>query len=601
MEQYSLFDELRPHVEAPAVDDVITLRPYQKDAVDAIFTDWQNGNVSTLVTLPTGCGKSVVFSAVMDEVMRCQKDRRILVLAHREELIMQAEQHAANVGMDSGIEMGSRRAGKEPIVISTVQTQTAWSKCRDCFGEGCDWCGHKGKQRRLQRFRWEQFSTLIIDEAHHATAESYRLVMEYYRQNPALRILMVTATPNRTDKIGLHNVCDSVAYDMDLRHAIHEGWLVPIRQQLITVEGLDLSNVKTRSGDLADSEREQAFLGETSEEEERLLHAVAYPTIEAAKGRRTLVFAAGQEHAEKLTAAFNAYDDVEAEFVIDKTDRVERRKIIQRFKSGETQILVNCMVFTEGFDVPDAAVCANARPTKSTSLYQQMIGRVTRPMKGVVDGPATADERRGAIEASDKPSCLVLDFTGDSGKHKIVSVANILAGDDVDPLDLAAALVSAEELAEPVDVEDLIEKAKAAREEAEARREEERKKRAVTKSYATDGQIHTTDVDIFTGKSFDPFSDYAPATWQATQKQVSFLLKLGVQAKTATTYTKRQAGAVIDKLTSRTGGEFIVTFGKHAGKPLASIPKGYLSWMVNSVSRDDVKNNIRLYLDTGSN
>jgi hypothetical protein len=222
-------------------------------------------------------------------------------------------------------------------------------------------------------------------------------------------------------------------------------------------------------------------------------------------------------------------------------------------------------------------------------------------MKGVVDGPATADERRGAIEASDKPSCLVLDFTGDSGKHKIVSVANILAGDDVDPLDLAAALVSAEELAEPVDVEDLIEKAKAAREEAEARREEERKKRAVTKSYATDGQIHTTDVDIFTGKSFDPFSDYAPATWQATQKQVSFLLKLGVQAKTATAYTKRQAGAVIDKLTSRTGGEFIVTFGKHAGKPLASIPKGYLSWMVNSVSRDDVKNNIRLYLDTGSN
>lgn len=593
--QGSLFDEFKPKQVATQVDEVITLRPYQQGAVDAIFSDWQNGSVSTLVTLPTGCGKSVVFSAVMDEVMRCQPDRRILVLAHREELIYQAEQHAKNVGWTAGIEMGSQRAATQSIVISTVQTQTAWGKCRDCHGEGCDWCGHKGKQRRLQRFRWEQFSTLIIDEAHHATAESYRIVLEYYRQNPALRVLMVTATPNRTDKVGLHNVCDSVAYDMDLRHAINEGWLVPIRQQFVTVDGLDLSKVKTRGGDLADGEREQAFLGETSEEEERLLHAIAYPTIEAAKGRRALVFAAGQEHAEKLTAAFNAYDGVEAEFVIDKTDRVERRKIIKRFRSGETQILVNCMVFTEGFDVPDAAVCANARPTKSTSLYQQMIGRVTRPAKGVVDGPETAEERRAAIEASSKPSCLVLDFTGDSGSHKLVSVANLLAGDDVDPLDLAAALVSAEELGEPVDVEELIEKAKAAREEADARREEERKKRAVTNSYATGGEIHATDVDIFTGKAFDPFEDYAPAAWQATQKQVNFLLKLGVQSKTATTYTKRQAGAVIDSMTNRTGGEFIVTFGKYAGKPIKSIPGGYLSWVEKNIAKQELRSNLALY------
>ncbi|MFO7838943.1 MAG: helicase-related protein, partial [Desulfosalsimonadaceae bacterium] len=136
------------------------------------------------------------------------------------------------------------------------------------------------------------------------------------------------------------------------------------------------------------------------------LHAIAYPTIQAAKGRRTLVFAAGQEHAEKLTAAFNAYEGVEAEYVIDKTDRLERRKIIQRFRDRTTQVLVNCMVFTEGFDVPDAAVCANARPTKSTSLYQQMIGRVTRPEAGVVDGLGT-DEAGNASRC-----CILMPKTG---------------------------------------------------------------------------------------------------------------------------------------------------------------------------------------------
>ena len=601
MQQRSFFDELRESADVPDVGEVITLRPYQRESVNGVFREWESGHVSTLVTLPTGCGKSVVFSAVMDEVMRCQPDRRILVLAHREELILQAKQHAENAGLEAGVEMGGYRAYREPVVISTVQTQVAFSKCRDCFGEGCDWCGHRGKKRRLQRFDPNQFSTLIIDEAHHATAESYRIVQEYYRQNPSLRVLLVTATPKRTDNVGLHNVCDSVAYEMDMRDAISDGWLVPIRQQFITVDGLDLSRVKSRNGDLADGERERAFLGDTDEVEERMLHAIAYPTIEAAAGRRTLVFAAGQEHAEKLTAAFNSYDGVEAEFVIDKTDRHERRQIIQRFRDGLTQVLVNCMVFTEGFDVPDAAVCANARPTKSTSLYQQMIGRVTRPMKGVVDftrtpeGPELAAERRAAIAASAKPSCLVLDFTGDSGEHKLVSVADILAGEDVDPVDLEAALEAAQESSEPVDVEELIEKAKEAREAAEARREEERKKRLQTQHYATGGDIHATDVDIFGGPSFDPFSDYTPAPNGASQKQVAFLMKLGVKAETATGYSRRQAGKVIDELTKRTGGEFIVTFGKYSGKPLRHIPRGYLRWMAQNLNREDVQKNIALY------
>lgn len=593
----SLFDELREDLEIDEVDSGITLRPYQREAVSSALERWKT-DVSTLIVLPTGTGKSVCFSAVMDEVMRTKPGGRILVLAHREELILQAVQHAKNVNLRAGIEMGAHRVTNESVVISTVQTQTAWSKCRSCYGEGCDLCS-SGKRRRLERFKPNQFSTLIIDEAHHSTADSYRIVMEWYRQNPELRILLVTATPKRTDRVGLHNVCDSVAYEMGLRDAIKDGWLVPIRQQFVTVDGLDLSKVKTRNGDLVDGERERAFLGETDEEEERLLHAIAYPTIRAAQGKRTLVFAAGQEHANKLTAAFNAYDGVEAECVIDKTDRSERRRIVQRFKDGQTQVLVNCMVFTEGFDVPDAAVLANARPTKSESLYQQMIGRVTRPMKGVVDGPETAEERRAAIASSGKPNCLVLDFTGDSGLHKLVSVADILAGEDVDPIDLRSALTAAESANAPVDVEELIEAAKQARIEAEERRREERRQRIQTRSYATSGEIHSTDVDIFGGPSFDPFSDYEPSPSGATQKQVAYLIKLGVSPQKATSYTKRQAGAVIDKLTRKTGGEYIITFGKHRGKTIAQLPKGYLNWLEQNVERREVIEAIRIYRGRG--
>jgi superfamily II DNA/RNA helicase len=286
---------------------------------------------------------------------------------------------------------------------------------------------------------------------------------------------------------------------------------------------------------------------------------------------------------------------VEAEFVIDKTDRGERRKIIERFKSGRTQVLINCMVFTEGFDVPDAAVCANARPTKSTSLYQQMIGRVTRPEAGVVDGKATDEERREAIAKSGKTHALVLDFTGDCGNHKLVSVGDILAGDDVDPIDLEAALIAAEQAGAPVDIEELIEKAKQAREEAMARKEEARKKRMQTGTYAENGVYHSTDVDIFGGRRFDPFSDYTPEPGGATQPQVNRLINLGVSPETATKYTKTQASAVIGEIMSRTGGDYVMWFGKHKGRAIKTLPKSYVTWALKNMDNSEVRKHFEEY------
>lgn len=522
--------------------------------------------------------------------------KRILVLAHREELIFQAVAHARNAGLTAGIEMGSHRSHNEDVVVSTVQTQNASKKCRTCRGQGCDKCEFRGKIKRMQYFNPHRFGLVIVDEGHHATAKSYRTVLAWFKQNPDLKVLLVTATPKRADGAGLHNVCDSVAYEMDLRHAIDEGWLCPIRQRFVTVDSLDLSEVKTKAGgDLADGDLERAWL---DDDEEAKLHAVAKPCLEEAKGQPLLIFATGVAHAEKLTMAFNAYDGVTAEMVIGTTDKAERKQIVDRYKRGDTQVLVGVGCFTEGFDAPGTVVCGITRQTKSESLYLQMIGRGTRPLPGVVDGPETADERREAIAASDKPHCIILDFCGNSGRHKLVSVADVLAGSDVEPIDIESALDEAKRLNEPVDMDLLIEKAKQAREAKEKEAEERRLAR--TRKRAERAEYTAEDVNLFDGRNFDAFSDYDPAPWQATQKQVNFLVKLGVDPNVATKYHKAQAGKVIDQLANGTGGDYRMRFGKHKGKPLKSLPSGYLRWAKENMDNKDVQRNIAIMEGAGS-
>lgn len=507
MNQLNLFAELKSIISGssklPEVKKDIVLRPYQVESVDAIFEEFKSVS-STLCCLPTGCGKSVVFSNVMKRFREENPTGRAMVLAHRDELCIQAVAHAKNAGLTVGLEKADITCGREAVVISSIQTQSKVSKCRDCFGEGCDYCDGIGRVARMQKFDPFKFGLLIIDEAHHATANSYRMVMEWYRKNPQLKILLVTATPKRSDKIGLHNVCDSVAYEMQLKHAIDEGWLVPVRQRFVNVESVDLSKVSTSDGDLAASGVERAFLGDCDEEEEKLLHAIAKPTLDQACGKPVLVFSAGQEHAKKLTAAFSAYNGVRAEMVIDSTDKRERPKIIERFKRGETQVLVNCMVFTEGFDAPATAVIANARPTKSENLLLQIIGRGTRPLPGIVDGPETAEERKEAIAKSDKPHMVLLDFVGNSGRHKIKTVFDLLAGDDCDPLDIESALKEAKASDVEVDVEKLIEDAKTKREEAKLKQEQDRLKRSSTRHKADNAVYDAIEIDLFGSSGWKP-------------------------------------------------------------------------------------------------
>jgi superfamily II DNA or RNA helicase len=486
-------------------EDKMKLRPYQAKASDAIFEQWQ-AHDSTLVVMPTGGGKTILFADVIRRVF----PRRALVIAHREELIFQAQDKIQRVtGLQAEVEMGDYRSdaelfGASGVVVSTIQTQ-----CSGGDGGG-----------RMGKFDPARFGVLIIDEAHHATSPSYRRVIDYYRTNPALKLLGVTATPDRADQEALGQVFKTVAFDYEVLDAIHDGWLVPIEQMMVHVEGLDYSSIRTTAGDLNGADLADVL------EAEKNLHQMASASLDIIGSRRALVFTASVKAAEKTAEIFNRHRPQMASWVCGKTDREERRGVLADFAAGKIQVVCNCGVLTEGFDDPGVEVVIMGRPTKSRSLYSQMVGRSTRPLPGVVDGPETPEARRAAIAASAKPSCLVVDFVGNAGKHKLVTSADILGG-KVSEEALERALNRAKNAGAPVRMADALDEA-----EEELRLEREQAQLAEVARRA--GVVAKARFSV---EAVDPFdvlalSPSAPRGWDncrsLTAKQRALLAKQGI-------------------------------------------------------------------------
>lgn len=384
------------------------LRNYQNAARECIYNEWKKV-CSTMVVIPTGGGKTILFADVIHKM----QPKRAMVVAHREELIWQARDKIFKVtGLECGVEMADNFVngglfGETPVVVSTVQTQNS----------------NNGDRKRMGRFNPKDFGVLIIDECHHATAESYKTLIHYYKfNNPDIKILGVTATPDRADEEALGQVFDSVAYDYEILDAINDGWLVPIDQQFVTINGLDFSEMRTTAGDLNGADLAQVMEGEKN------LQGVAGATISIVGNRRAIVFTASVKQAEDLCNIFNRHKPNMAGWVCGKTPKDERRTILEQFQKGTVQIVANCGVLTEGFDDAGVEVVVMARPTKSRSLYAQMAGRSTRPLPGTVDHLDEPDARRQAIASSPKPSCLIVDFVGNSGRHKLMTSADILGG-----------------------------------------------------------------------------------------------------------------------------------------------------------------------------
>lgn len=390
-------------------------------------------------------------------------------------------------------------------------------RCSECDGEGCDDCEGKGRWterckpcdgdgwiktkencdrcykcfiRRMMKFKPEDIGLVIIDEAHHAPATVYKRICEYFGQNTNLKIMGCTATPDRTDEEALGQVFDEVVFDYQLPQAIEDGWLVDIEQQFIVIDELNLSRVRTTAGDLNEGDLEREMIAE------EILHKVTTPTVEVAcglemgtidrlisegnlhelpsiveKSEPTLVFATSVAHAERIAEIINRYLPNSAVCIVGTTPRQERRDLIKRYQDRQIQFLVSCGVFFEGFDAPSTSVIAMARPTKSRALYSQAIGRGTRPLPGVVDGLATSSERVHAIAFSEKPIVTVLDFVGNSGRHKLISTADILGGNYPDEI-VEKAVTVAQAADGSVDMRRLL--LKVQEEEEERKREKAR-------------------------------------------------------------------------------------------------------------------------------
>ena len=388
-----------------------TLRPYQVEAIAAARERFRAGDRGTLIVLPTGTGKTVVFAEVAR--LTVERGRRVLVLAHRSELLTQAIAKLRAVGVDAALEQGPNRAGSANVVVASVATL---------------------KSKRLAAWSPDAFGVIVIDGAHHATAASYRKIVDHFA---SAKILGVTATPDRADGIGLDSLFGSRAcYVLELRAAIAAGYLVPIRARSIRVD-VDLDGIKRSRGDFDVGELSDAMT------EAAVLDASARALLAERGHRLTVAFTVDVEHARKLAEAINAHRPGLAVHVSGKSTDEQRKAAVDGLIAGSIGIVCNAALWTEGFDCPPVACVAIYRPTGSRGLFAQMIGRGTRP------SPATG-----------KTDVLVLDFAGTTKRHRLVSAADVLEGDLPD--DVAELVVEELRAEGGADVEAAITRARAA-------------------------------------------------------------------------------------------------------------------------------------------
>ena len=404
----------------------MTLRPYQTEAVQAILSEWEGGRRRTLLVLPTGTGKTIVFSAVIAECVR--RGRRVLVLAHRGELLEQAaDKLQRSTGLMCAVEKAEETSAGSwyRVVVGSVQTLM--------------------RPQRLERFPADWFDAIVIDEAHHCLADSYQRVLEHF---DGANVLGVTATPDRSDMRNLGQYFESLAYEYTLPKAIRDGYLSPIRALTIPLQ-LDISQVGVAAGDYKAGELGTAL--------DPYLEQIADEMLTACAGRRTVVFLPLVATSQKFRDILASRGLRAAEVNGESRDRAE---VIRDFAAGKYDVLCNSMLLTEGWDCPEVDCIVVLRPTKSRALYCQMVGRGTRIAPG-------------------KDHLLLLDFLWHTSRHELCRPAALIC----ESPDVAAKMTENLEAAAgcPEDLEEAEAKAAsdvvAEREAALARQLEEMRRR----------------------------------------------------------------------------------------------------------------------------
>ena len=404
------------------------LRPYQQQAKDAIFSEWENGIKKTLLVLPTGCGKTIVFAKVAEECVK--GGSRVLILAHRGELLDQA---ADKIGKSTGLGCATEKAEQTclgswfRIVVGSVQSMM--------------------REKRLNQFPNDYFNTIIIDEAHHCISDSYQKVLRHF---PDAEVLGVTATPDRGDMQNLGTVFESLAYEYTLPKAIKEGYLSPIKAVTIPLK-IDMSAVGVQAGDFKSGDIATAL--------DPYLESIAEEMEKYCSNKKTVVFLPLVKTSQKFRDILNNHGFKAAEVNGDSKDRAE---ILEAFDKDQYNVLCNSMLLTEGWDCPSVDCIVVLRPTKVRSLYCQMVGRGTRL------SPET-----------NKDHLLLLDFLWHTERHELCHPASLicesaeLAQKMTENMEKDAGCVIDIEEAEKAASEDVV----AQREEALAKQLSEMKRR----------------------------------------------------------------------------------------------------------------------------
>jgi superfamily II DNA or RNA helicase len=456
------------------------LRPYQAEAVEKVFASWAQFD-RTLGIAPTGSGKTIKFAHVAE---RRLEEGRVLILAHRDELLDQAidKLHQAR-GLAASKEKAADRADHDAgVVVASVQTLS--------------------RTNRLERFGADHFHTVVVDEAHHVLASSYQKIL---RRFETAKVLGVSATPDRGDMRSLANYFEDVAFQIGLVDLIEDGYLCRVKVQTVPLR-IDISQVSTRAGDFSDEELAIAL--------EPVLEEAAEAIVNHASERKTLVFVPLVRIAAQFASILQDHG-VSAEMVSGAcTDRAEK---LLRFRIGETRMLINAMLLTEGYDEPSIDCVVPLRPTKIRSLYAQMVGRGMRVHLG-------------------KENLLILDFLWLSRQHNIVRPLDLVGQDENEREAIAAVLEESDG--------DLVTALSLSKE------------RALAKQIAAQRKLkgETVDllnlIDVCVAYKSPELEDYAPTMhWHSrtpTDKQLDFLRRRRIDIRAVR--GRGHASAMIDAI-----------------------------------------------------
>lgn len=447
------------------------LRPYQETARQKVQEEWEEGKKRTLLVLPTGTGKTIVFSKIIED--RVKKGERVLVIAHRGELL---EQASDKLYKSTGLKTATEKAEQTSlgsfyrVVVGSVQTLQ--------------------REKRLNQFPPEYFDTIVIDEAHHAISDGYQRVLQHFED---ANVLGVTATPDRGDMRNLGSYFESLAYEYSLPEAIKSGYLSPIKALTIPLK-LDLSNVKQQAGDFSTKDLGTAL--------DPYLEQIAEEMKKQCFNRKTVVFLPLVKTSQKFRDILNKHGFKAAEVNGESTDR---EQVLKDYEEGKYNVLCNSMLLTEGWDCPSVDCVIVLRPTKVRALYSQMVGRGTRLAPG-------------------KKELLLLDFLWHTERHELCHPANLIATDEKVAKKMTENI---EELGAPIDLEQAEQQAKEdvalEREESLAKQlaEMKKRKRKLVDPLQFEMSIQATEL-----------TDYVPSFgWQMsppTDKQVKALEKWGI-------------------------------------------------------------------------